>query len=143
MSGAKTLNSENERSVHRGSCLCGAVRFEVTGSLPPPDACHCTQCRKHSGHFFASTDVRRGALTIEGADALSWFRSSDKAQRGFCSKCGSSLFWDPLDQIKHDWIGVAMGAFELPTNTKLKVHIYVAEKGDYYDIVDGLPQNEH
>ena len=143
MSRSEALGSENERAVHTGSCLCGAVRFEVTGSLPPPDACHCTQCRKHSGHFFASTDVRRGALTIEGADALGWFRSSEKARRGFCSKCGSSLFWDPLDQAKHDWIGVAMGAFELPTNTKLNVHIYVGEKGDYYDIVDGLPQNEH
>ena len=40
--------------MHKGSCLCGAVRFEVEGELPPPDACHCAQCRKHSGHFFAT-----------------------------------------------------------------------------------------
>jgi hypothetical protein len=127
--------------MHKGSCLCGAVNFEITGALPTPDACHCTQCRKHSGHFFASTDVARAALTIHGEENLSWFRSSEKARRGFCSTCGSSLFWDPIDPTKHDWIGVAMGAFDLPTKTRLKMHIYVADKGDYYEIGDDLPQN--
>jgi hypothetical protein len=126
--------------MHKGSCLCGAVSFEVTGTLRPPDACHCSQCRKQSGHFWASTDVPRAALTIHGADNLTWFRSSEKVRRGFCSMCGSSLFWDP---IKKDTIGIAMGAFDQPTGTRLGIHIYVAEKGDYYDIVDGLPQNQH
>jgi hypothetical protein len=114
------------------------VSFEVTGSLPPPDACHCSKCRKHSGHFWASTDVSRDALTIHGAEKLTWFRSSEKVRRGFCSTCGSSLFWDPLQK---DTIAIAMGAFDQPTNTRLRVHIYVADKGDYYDIGDGLPQN--
>ncbi|WP_437841877.1 GFA family protein [Sorangium sp. So ce1153] len=129
--------------MHSGSCLCGAVRFEVAGALPPPDACHCSQCRKHSGHFFASTDVPRAALTIHGADKITWFRSSEKARRGFCSACGSSLFWDPIDQKKHDWIGVAMGAFDMPTGTRLRIHIHAADKGDYYEIADDLPQNQH
>ena len=123
--------------MHKGSCLCGAVRFEVAGELPGPDACHCGKCRKHSGHFFVSTDVPRSALTIEGEGKVSWFQSSDKARRGFCSACGSSLFWDPLFR---DWIGIAMGAFDGPTGTRLHVHIYVADKGDYYDIADGVEQ---
>ncbi len=122
-----------------GSCLCGAVRFEVACALPPPDACHCTACRKHSGHVFASTDVPRTAVTIHGAEHVKWFQSSEKARRGFCSTCGSSLFWDPLH---HDWIGVAMGAFDGPTETALKIHIFVSQKGDYYEIADGLPQNQ-
>ena len=126
--------------MHKGACLCGAVSFLVTAPLPPPDACHCTQCRKHSGHFFASTDIPRRALTVLGEDHLTWFRSSEKARRGFCATCGSSLFWDPIGK---DWIGVAMGAFDLPTATKVRIHIHVADKGDYYDITDGLPQNEH
>lgn len=128
--------------VHRGSCLCGAVRFAVWGAIPPPDACHCTQCRKHSGHFFASTDVRRSALKIESEEQLRWFQSSEKARRGFCTLCGSSLFWDPLDRAKHDWIGVAMGAFDGPTETHLGVHIHVADKGDYYDLADAVPQKQ-
>jgi hypothetical protein len=126
--------------MHQGSCLCGAVTFEVACALPPPDGCHCTQCRKQSGHFWASTDIPRAALTIEGADKLTWFSSSEKVRRGFCSLCGSSLFWDP---IRKDTIGVAMGAFDQPTGTSLGIHIFVAEKGDYYEITDGLPQNQH
>ena len=126
--------------MHKGSCLCGAIRFEVTGTLPPPNACHCTQCRKHSGHFEASTDVLRSALTIHGEENLSWFHSSEKVRRGFCATCGSTLFWDP---VKHDWTAIAMGAFDTPTATHLAMHIFVAEKGDYYEITDGLPQNQH
>ena len=121
-----------------GSCLCGAVSFEVAGALHPPDACHCSQCRRQSGHYWASTDVPREALTISGAEHLTWFHSSQHVRRGFCAVCGSVLFWDPIGR---DRIAVAMGAFDPPTGTHLAQHIFVADKGDYYDIADGLPQN--
>ena len=126
--------------MHKGSCLCGAVSYEVAAPLHPPDACHCSQCRKQSGHYWASTDVARADLTIHGAEKLTWFRSSEKVRRGFCSTCGSALFWDP---VRKDLVGVAMGAFDQPTDTQLGIHIFVAEKGDYYDIADGLPQNQY
>lgn len=125
--------------MHKGSCLCGAVRFEVTGELHPPIACHCSMCRKQSGHFWASTDVARADLTLHGADQLRWYQSSAKVRRGFCSVCGAALFWDPIER---DRIAVAMGAFDPPTATRLRMHIYVADKGNYYDIADGLPQNQ-
>jgi hypothetical protein len=124
--------------MHRGSCLCGAVRFDVSGALPPPDACHCTKCRKWSGHCFVSSDVPRDAITIHGIEHVSWFQSSEKVRRGFCSTCGSSLFFDPI--VRTPWIGVAMGAFEKPTDVHIAVHIFVGDKGDYYDIGDGVPQ---
>ena len=120
-----------------GSCLCGAVTFEIQGSIPDPDACHCTQCRKFSGHFFASTDVPRSAIKISGNENLSWYQT-ENVKRGFCKTCGSSMFWDPIER---DWIGVAMGSFESTTNTKLKLHIFVKNKGDYYDLKDGVQQN--
>ena len=129
--------------MHKGSCLCNAVRFEVSGKLPGPDACHCSMCRKWTGHLFVGTDVPRASLTIHGEENITWYRSSEKARRGFCTRCGSTLFFDPLDTNKHDWIGVAMGASESPTNTRLRIHIHVADKGDYYDIRDDLPQNEN
>jgi len=125
--------------MHSGSCLCGAVSFTVEGNLPPPDACHCTKCRKTSGHYFASTDVPKSRVTIAGEDKIAWFQSSEKVRRGFCATCGSSLFFDPLYR---DWIGIAMGAFDKPTDTHLHIHIFTADKGDYYDIKDGLPQNQ-
>jgi hypothetical protein len=124
--------------MHTGSCLCGAVRFEVSGALRAPDACHCSQCRRQSGHFWASTDVPRDALAIHGADKLTWYRSSERVQRGFCSVCGSSLFWEPIGK---DLVAVAMGAFDAPTGTRLAMHLHVADKGDYYAITDGVLQH--
>jgi len=90
-----------------------------------------------------SVDVPRSTLTLHGAEKLKWFHSSEKARRGFCDDCGTSLFFDPIDKQKHDWIGILMGAFDTPTKTRLTHHIFVAEKGDYYEINDGLPQNEY
>ena len=94
-------------------------------------------CRKQSGHYFASTDVPRSAVTILGEENITWYKSSSKARRGFCSTCGSSLFWDPP---LRDLIGIAMGAFDTPTDTHLALHIFIAEKGDYYEISDGVRQ---
>ena len=122
--------------IHKGACLCGAIGFAVACPLPRPNACHCVQCRKQSGHVWASVDVSRSALTVTGRPT--WFASSDKVRRGFCGTCGSFLFWDPL---AGDKTAVAMGAFDAPTGTRLALHIFTAEKGDYYDIMDGLPQN--
>lgn len=124
--------------MHHGSCLCGAARFEVAGELGAPDACHCSVCRKHSGHYFASANVQKDSLTVEGAEKVTWYQSSEKVRRAFCSVCGSSLFFDPPHR---DWIAIAMGAFDGPTGTHLEMHIFVADKGDYYEIADGLPQN--
>jgi hypothetical protein len=123
--------------MHKGSCLCGAVTFEVARELSPPDACHCSQCRKQSGHYWASTNVPRAALTLNGGDNLTWYHASAPVRRGFCRHCGSFLFWDPIEK---DFLAIAMGAFETPTGTRLRHHIFVTDKGDYYDIADGLPQ---
>ena len=120
-----------------GSCLCGAVRFEVDGELREPDACHCSQCRKQSGHFWVSTDVPREALTIKGEENVRWYQSSESVRRGFCGNCGSVLFWDREGAER---IAIGMGAFDAPTGSRLGKHIFVSQKGDYYDIMDGLEQ---
>lgn len=120
-----------------GSCLCGAVKIEVSIPLAPADACHCGQCRKQTGHYFASTNVPREALTVAGEDKVGWYQSSEKVRRGFCTICGSVLFWDPHG---YDWTSVAMGCFEAPTGSHLEIHIFTADKGDYYEIADGVPQ---
>jgi hypothetical protein len=80
---------------------------------------------------------------LSGEKHLKWFQSSKQARRGFCSECGSVLFFDPMDKNKHSWIGISMGAFDQPTGVEMSLHIFVAEKGDYYEICDGVPQNEH
>ena len=124
--------------MHNGSCLCRAVTFTVSVALPAPDACHCSQCRKQSGHFWASTDVLKSALTVVGEERVRWYHASPKVRRGFCGTCGSFLFWDPPHRSS---IAIAMGAFDQPTGATLGHHIFVADKGDYYAIADGVPQN--
>lgn len=122
----------------KGGCLCGAVTYEIAGEIPPADACHCTMCRKSSGHFVVSADVRRDALTVTRDDGLRWYQSSPKVRRGFCRICGSSLFFDP--PADRTWIAVEMGTMDAPTGAHIYKHIFVADKGDYYEITDGLPQ---
>src|SRR6185312_8707468 len=107
------------------------------GALRGVVYCHCTQCRKQSGHFFAATNVSDADLEISGSENITWYRSSKVARRGFCRLCGSILFW------KHDELdttSVMAGAFDTPSGLVGESHIFVADKGDYYAIDDGLPQ---
>ena len=123
----------------KGSCECQGVMFELTGELRDVVFCHCSQCRKTSGHYWAATQVSKGNLNLIKATSLSWYDSSDKARRGFCSVCGSSMFYE---RKGFDKISVSAGSLEIPTSLDRMRHIYVASKGDYYDISDDLPQFE-
>ena len=122
-----------------GGCLCGAVKFEVDEISKDYRACHCTACRKVSGHFWSASHVPGDKFRLTKTRGLRWFQSSNWAERGFCRECGSSLFFRLHD---HDGLEVAPGALDAPTGTKLSGHIFVADKGDYYDLNDGLPQWE-
>ena len=61
-----------------GCCLCGAVRYTVAAPFGQATACHCSQCRRQSGHYWAAADVPRAALTVTGEDALRWYHASPK-----------------------------------------------------------------
>jgi hypothetical protein len=114
------------------------VRFTTRGVLRDVIYCHCSQCRKQTGHYYAATNVPVGNIVIEGGEGVSWYRSSPEAQRGFCRTCGSALFWK---RDGSDYVSVLAGAFEQPSGLNGASHIFVADKGDYYDITDGLPQS--
>ena len=113
----------------KGSCLCGGVVFAVAGPLRPVVACHCTQCRKMSGHFWAASSVPEAAFALVQAGALRWYRSSDMAERGFCGDCGSSLFWRPFGQ---GTLHFAPGALDGKTGLAIAEDWYLADAGDYY-----------
>ena len=126
----------------KGKCLCGAVAIRVDGAFEhAPEACHCTQCRKHSGHFLAAVNVRKSALTITGEEAIGWYASSEQVQRGFCTRCGSTLFWQPV-MPDYAWTAVALGVFDDPIGQPIAKHTFVGDKGDYYDIEDGVEQSQ-
>lgn len=115
--------------INHGRCLCGAVRFQTRGALRDIIACHCTQCRKTSGHVWAATSVPLDHLGITADTGLAWFRSSPLARRGFCRICGSSLFWQPEGE---DRMALAAGAFDGRPGFRLIHHIFTADAGDYY-----------
>jgi hypothetical protein len=121
----------------QGSCLCGAVRFEVFGPLRDSLACHCSQCRKSSGHYWSATRCPREALHLVKDEGLAWYRSSEHAQRGFCRDCGSSLFWQQDDS---DQISIGTGTLDTPTGLKTLGHTFVKDKSDYVEIASGSPQ---
>jgi hypothetical protein len=120
-----------------GGCLCGAVRYEVRGSLRTVVDCHCTMCRRTSGHFAAFTATRPEALVLIESEGLRWYRSSTSARRGFCGNCGSNLFWEPASGER---VSIAAGTLDSPTGLETGVHVFVEDAGDYYEIGDGLPQ---
>jgi len=121
----------------KGQCLCGNIHFETEAAPMGQSMCHCGQCRRQSGGIWSSAYVADTDLTITGA--VTWFASSPGAKRGFCATCGSFLFWKALDE---DTTSFALGAVSNPTGLTLEKHIFVADKGDYYKIADGLPQED-
>lgn len=125
------------REEHSGHCLCGAVRFSTSGKLRDVIACHCSQCRRQTGHFYAATNVQDSGLSVEGGENVTWYRASDTARRGFCRTCGSALFWKGDGS---DYTSIMAGTFDQPTGLRIGVHIFCADKGDYYEIDDGVPQ---
>lgn len=121
-----------------GRCLCGAVRFELAPPLRDVIVCHCRQCARWTGYAVAATAVSPDKLKIKaGAGDLKWYKSSEHAERGFCSACGSSLFWKPADDTR---VAVLAGSLDPPTGIGVRAHIFVADKSDYYEIEGDAPQ---
>jgi hypothetical protein len=127
-------------TMHTGGCLCGRVRYQLRGPIRGAIACHCSQCRRTSGHYAAMTSVPNADLTLTSSEGLVWYKSSEAAERGFCSICGGNLFWRPHGE---DRTAITAGTLDAPTRITLIEHIFVADKSDYYEINDDLPKKNH
>ena len=133
-----------KNSVHkiaRGRCLCGQVQFEIHGELRDVVNCHCSKCRRFHGNYGAYTDIKGENLNITEQKSLKWYKSptdeTANVRRGFCSECGSSLFWHPKDQPN---IAIAAGSLDSPTHLKTIGHIWCSQISDFYKVEDNLPQ---
>jgi hypothetical protein len=126
-----------------GGCLCGAVRYEVNGSLRDVLNCHCTVCRRWHGHHGAYTSTALDGLSFVEDRGLAWYESTtdDTAgvRRGFCRECGSSLFWHPSGAPA---ISIAAGSLEPPTGLRTIGHVWTSRRSDYYELTDRLPRHE-
>lgn len=126
-----------------GGCLCGAVRYEVNGKLRDIITCHCEQCRRSSGHFVAATACRRESFKLLQQVSLQWYCAVPGYRRGFCSVCGSSLFFE---EVGGERISIAAGSLDAPQGLQIAVQIYTAEAGDYYSLdpqIPCSPQGKH
>ena len=121
----------------KGSCNCGAIKWEATGEMRGIVACHCGQCRKQTGLYYAATNVSDANLKVEQDGSLSWYQSSPKAKRGFCSVCGSAMFWKHADD---DFTSILAGSIDGEAGIEITNHIFVGDKAEWYEITDGKPE---
>ncbi len=131
---------QEEMITAKGGCLCGAVEYEIRGSLPQGIVlCHCSKCRRTHGHVAAFASIKSTQLTLTEERGLKWYRSvkdeTPDVYRGFCSECGSSLFWNPRSEKR---IAVAAGSLDLPTGLETIGHVWLSQASDYYAIHDNL-----
>ena len=134
--------SKNNALQLSGGCLCGGVRYRIDGDCRDIICCHCENCRRTHGHYAAYTALAWSSLTLLDSDSLAWYHDAGPdTWRGFCNRCGASLFWDTRDGAGR--ISVAAGSLDHSGKLQTVGHIYLAEAGDYYRIDDGLPAFEH
>jgi hypothetical protein len=125
--------------IRSGGCLCGAVRYETHGVLRPVVMCHCKQCQRQTGSVMAATASRLQDFRLLAQEPLRWFAASSEAQRGFCANCGSTLFWQAHGR---DYVSIAAGTLDDTRGLHIACHIFVADKGAYYEIEDDTPHIE-
>jgi hypothetical protein len=130
----------DERRLVRGSCLCGSIRYEVTGPLRGALNCHCSMCRKaHGAAFRSRAAVRRADFRFtQGESLLARYESSPGTHRCFCSRCGSPLvsFFDGNPNT----LGLPLGALDDDPGVRPGCHVYVGSKAPWFEITDELPR---
>jgi len=124
----------------RGSCLCGAVRYEVSGPVHDVHHCHCSMCRKTHGTAF-STFARLTVADFHvttGKESIRAYRSSPMIERTFCDTCGARLTirFDGMP----DTVWVSVGTLEGDPGVRADSHMFVASKAPWDEINDALPQ---
>lgn len=124
-----------------GSCLCGSIRFEVSGDLPDIQVCHCGACRKAQGAPFATNLPVEAAnfRFTSGQETLRAYESSPGKERMFCSRCGSPIFSRAL--AVPGVVRVRAGTLDAPVAARPVMHNFVGSKADWWAITDDLPQN--
>ena len=121
----------------KASCLCGGIKLKTQGYHRNVQNCHCIQCMKTHGHHAAYTNVEERNVKFLKNRTLKWFKSSKRAKRGFCNKCGASLFFKVRGAKT---ISIAAGMFNKPIKLKTTMNIFVKGKSDYYKLDSRMPK---
>lgn len=115
-----------------GKCLCGAISFTVIHMNDAVDACHCSMCRKWGGGPLMSVDCGTDVI-FDGAENISVYDSSAWAERGFCSKCGSHLFYRLKDNNEYQ---IPVGLFEDQDHFNFDLQVFIDSKPSFYSFAN-------
>ncbi len=129
-----------DKTVHKGSCFCGRVTYEIKGKIGPMSHCHCTDCRKsHASAFATYIDVPRGGfMFLRGEEQLQTYKAESGTKRSFCRTCGTIVTcWSDGDP---KFLEISASTLDTPTDLKPVYHGFVRSKASWYDITDKVPQ---
>ena len=126
--------------MYHGSCLCGAVRFNISTKIKNIVCCHCSLCRKAQGSAFATNGniEEKNFHFLSGQDNLSHYQASKTHTKLFCKTCGSPII--SKNSLSPDIIRVRLGTIESDINERPEAHIFVASKANWEDISDDIAQ---
>ena len=124
-----------------GRCECGGVRYRVTGPLRPVVNCHCSRCRRITGHFMAATGCADEHLQLEVDATLRWYEPAAGVFYGFCGTCGSTLFW--RSDGNPGWTSIAAGPLDQPTGLRTQAAWWTAEAADYHELDQSITNYAH
>ena len=123
--------------THGGRCECGGVRYEIRGAMRPVVVCHCGRCRRTHGDAAGYTSCEEAELVLLADETLRWYEA-DERRRGFCARCGGSLFWQADGETV---ISVTAGTLDQPTGLETVAHIHVGSAGDYEVLPEGVERH--
>lgn len=125
----------------KGSCLCGQIKFEITGDVVLSRYCHCVNCRKFSGTARAAWGLAQASeFTHNATDQnIGGFDTGSGSLRRFCTGCGSPLWFEPTDLPAY--VGIALGAIDEGSPTPPQMHVWTQSSPLWEEIADRLPQH--
>ena len=128
--------------MYNGGCLCGAVRFEITGSIQNIVYCHCSLCRKAQGSAFATNGIVKADdfIILSGEHNLTAFKSTPGQSKFFCKTCGSPIISKTESQPEQ--VRVRLGTIESDIEERPSAHIFATSKANWEDLCGELPQYE-
>ena len=127
-------------AVFEGGCLCGAIRYESTAAPVRGVMCHCEMCRRHSGApALAFVHFPVGSFSWEKGEPTR-YRSSEFAERGFCSTCGSTITM--YEAVLGDRVQIAVGSLDEPGRVRIDDHVWTRSQLEWFDVNDELPRFE-
>lgn len=125
---------------YKGSCLCGSIRYEVSGFSSKAANCHCTMCRKFHGSAYGTLVPVQGLTWLCGKKHLKDYVCSKGTIRSFCIECGSSIGF----RVKHsplDAIELAISTFDEEIPVVVDAQIYVAYKANWVKLETSIPSH--